>query len=59
MQPDRGIVRTYRRSDSLSAIPDDQNTLTCQFCPETSQIYAKATATATATATSTVYQDHR
>ena len=30
MHPDRGIVRTYRRSDSLSTRPDDHNTLTCQ-----------------------------
>ena len=30
MQPDRGIVCTYRRSDNPSTIPDDQNTLTRQ-----------------------------
>ena len=30
MQPDRGIVRMYRRSDGLYTIPDDQNTLTRQ-----------------------------
>ena len=31
MHLDRVIVRTYRRSDVLSTIPDDQNTLTCQY----------------------------
>ena len=30
MQPDRRIVRTHRRSDGLSTIPNDQNTLTRQ-----------------------------
>ena len=30
MKPDRGIVHTYRQSDSLSTRPDDQNNLTCQ-----------------------------
>ena len=30
MHPDVGIIRTYRRSDSLSTRPDDLNTLTCQ-----------------------------
>ena len=30
MHPDRGIARTYRRSDGLSKRPDDQNTLTRQ-----------------------------
>ena len=30
MHPDRGIVHTYIRSDGLSTIPDDQNTLTRQ-----------------------------
>ena len=30
MNPDRGIVRTYRRSDGLSMRPDDHNTLTFQ-----------------------------
>ena len=30
MQPDRGIVRTYRRSDGLSTIQYEKNTLTCQ-----------------------------
>ena len=30
MHPDRGIVLTYRRSDGLSTIPNDHNTLTCQ-----------------------------
>ena len=30
MHPDRGIVRTYRQTDGLSTIPDDQNTLTHQ-----------------------------
>ena len=30
MHPDRGTVRTYRRSDGLYTIPDDQNTLTLQ-----------------------------
>ena len=31
MQPDIGIVRTYRRSYGLSTIPDDLNTLTHQY----------------------------
>ena len=30
MHPDRGIVRMYIRSDGLSTIPYDQNTLTHQ-----------------------------
>ena len=30
MHPERGIVRTYRQSDGLSMITDDQNTLTRQ-----------------------------
>ena len=30
LKPDRGIVLTYKRSDSLSTIPDDLKTLTCQ-----------------------------
>ena len=30
MHLDRGIVRTYRRSDGLSMRPNDQNTLNCQ-----------------------------
>ena len=30
MHPARGIVRTYIRSDVLSARPDDHNTLTYQ-----------------------------
>ena len=30
MHPDRGTVRTYRRSDSLSMRPDDPNTPTRQ-----------------------------
>ena len=30
MHPDRGIVRTYRRSEGLSTRPDDSNTLTRQ-----------------------------
>ena len=30
MQPDRVIVLTYRRSDSISSRPEDQNTLTHQ-----------------------------
>ena len=30
MHPDRVIVCTYRRSDGVSKIPDDQNTLTSQ-----------------------------
>ena len=30
MHPDRGIVRTYRQSDGLSTIPEDNNTLTHQ-----------------------------
>ena len=30
MHPDRGIARTYRRSDGLSKRPDDHNTLTRQ-----------------------------
>ena len=31
MHPDIVIVRTDRRSNGLSMIPDDSNTLTCQF----------------------------
>ena len=30
MQPYRGLEHTYRNSDGLSTIPDDQNTLTHQ-----------------------------
>ena len=30
MHPDIGIVRMYRRSDSISTRPEDQNTLTHQ-----------------------------
>ena len=31
MNPDRGIIHTYRRSDCLSTIPDGPNTLTRQY----------------------------
>ena len=30
MNPDRWIVRTHRRSDSITTISDEHNTLTCQ-----------------------------
>ena len=30
MYPERGIVRTDRRSDGISKIPDDPKSLTCQ-----------------------------
>ena len=31
MYPGRGILRTYRRSDSLSTRPDNQNTLNIKY----------------------------